>query len=61
MIGILAMAPSLRAEMWTRQELEARGAKVEKFIKDPAGPHGGFMNPQYLEPSLDLAEQFVSK
>lgn len=45
----------------TKATLEELGATVEKFIRDPQGSHGAFMQSRNLEPALDLADQIVIK
>lgn len=44
---------------WTKEQLEQRGATVDKFIRDPGGSHGGFMAPEVCGPALDLADRLV--
>lgn len=45
----------------TKSLLEAHGGKVDEFIRDTEGGHGGFMNPRVLSPALDAADRIVSE
>jgi hypothetical protein len=40
-------------------EIERLGGAIELFIRDPQGPHGGFMHPSNLKRAMDLAATFV--
>lgn len=46
---------------WTKGKLEELGARVETFVRDTEGGHGGFMNPKVLDPALDLADRIVAE
>ncbi len=46
---------------WTQSTLEDLGGHVEKFFRDPEGPHGGFMHPLYLDEALDVSDRLVSE
>ncbi len=44
---------------WGAQQIEKLAGVVELFIRDPRGPHGGFMRPENLKRAMDLAATFV--
>lgn len=46
---------------WTKEQLEERGAAVDKFIRDPSGAHGGFMKPENCGQALDLADRIIAQ
>jgi hypothetical protein len=47
--------PACDALELTKTWLESKGAKVELFIKDPAGNHGGFLaSPANIDKALDV-------
>ena len=44
---------------WGAEQLERLGGAVDLFIRDPQGPHGGFMSPANLDRSLDQAVSVI--
>lgn len=44
---------------WGAQQIQRLGGAVELFIRDPQGPHGGFMRQPNLKQAMDLAATFI--
>lgn len=51
---------SCEGMQWTKEQLEERGATVDKFIRNPSGGHGGFMILSVCDSALDIADQIIA-